>query len=77
MAGRATFTIVASRTIMSIPVHRTASASQRSSRVEVGAGNAWDMRRAGSFHERVGGGRMAEPESFSGSMEYYTETVSV
>ena len=43
MAGSATFTIVASRTIISMPAHSTARASQRVSRVEALAGNAEDM----------------------------------
>jgi hypothetical protein len=66
---------------MSIPVHRTARASQRSSRAEIGAGNAWDMRLGDSFHSvaKLGRGDRMElqPESSSGSDEYYTETLSV
>jgi hypothetical protein len=37
MEGRATFTIVVSRMIMSIPTHRTTSATQRSRSRTVGA----------------------------------------
>jgi hypothetical protein len=66
---------------MSIPVHRTASASQRSSRAVDGAGNAWDMSWADSFREgyvwREVIGWSSKPESSSGSVQYYTETVSV
>ena len=52
MEGSATFTIVASRTIMSIPAHRTYSASQRlraavGSAVAVIVGSSWGELRKG------------------------------